>query len=500
MNETVSDGPFSIAVIADVHYGEDCPNSSRRCSIADILLERAVRRLNGLIRPDAVLVLGDLLDDGNAPGAEERLQTLRDILDKLDAPYLALPGNHDGDAEQFYRVFDRPAAVEDIGGVRFLAFVDKDEPGFNATRSAEDIERMRKARADHNGPIVALQHVCLFPPEQGRVAPYNYTNAADVITALKKAGVVLSVSGHHHHGTENTRDGGVTFVNAPGLCEAPFPFLTITMDADRVESERHELAMPEALGLVDNHVHTELAYCSENMSVVRTIALAREFGLAGVTFAEHAGQLYFDRKPYWRNEWLQAGIEGAGETHNRMPAYLELKSANEDSFARFSLEVECDARGNLLLKPEDGGQFEYVMGTIHALPGLSREAPPQQRDVDAFLFLVDCMGKQGIRSLAHPLRVFRRLGWEPPVQLYEPTARLLHEHGVAAEINVHSNNEPPVAFLRCCLEHGVKFSFGSDSHNLAEIGDFAYHVALLREAGYEGNLRDVLIEDKRGKI
>lgn len=490
----VSGRPCSIAVIADVHYGDDHPDSRRRCSIADILLERAVRRLNGLVRPDVVLILGDLVDDGDAPAAEERLHVLRGILEGLDAPYLVIPGNHDGDPGQFYRVFPRPGLFEDIGGVRFLAFVDREEPGYNATRSDEDIERIRMAGDDHDGPVVALQHVCLFPPER-TLAPYNYTNAGDIVSALKDAGVALSVSGHHHHGAEDAVESGVTFVTAPGLCEAPFPLLEITLDGDRIETARHELAMPPDLQLVDSHLHTELAYCSDNMTVEKTIALAREFGLAGITFTEHAGQLYFDRKPYWRNAWMQLGVEGADASDNRMPAYLELKGAHEDDFTHFGLEVECDMRGRLVLKAADRRHFEHLLGTIHALPGLTREVPPTQREIDDFLFLVDSIGRGGVRTLAHPMRVFSRAGWEPPSELFDHTAKLLREHRVAAEINFHTNREP-VGFIRSCLDHGVKFSFGSDSHNLAEIGDFACHMALLREAGFDGNVLDILENTK----
>ncbi|MDT8390721.1 MAG: metallophosphoesterase [Lentisphaeria bacterium] len=485
---------MKIAVLTDIHFGEAHPvGSRRRCEIADILMERAVRRLNALVHPDVVLVLGDLVDAGGTSGTEKRLQTLKDILDKLEAPYVAIPGNHDKDINQFYRVFERPADWLDIKGVRFLPFIDPEEPGYNARRRQEDIDRIKSARAGFNGQIVALQHVCLFPPELGRVTPYNYINAPDIIAALKEAGVVLSISGHHHHGAETVTDGPVSFVTAPGLCEAPFPFMTITLNGNHVETQRHELAMSPELNLVDNHLHTQLAYCAENMTVERTIALARDFGIAGITFTEHSGQLYYDRKAYWGNAWVQAGIEGAEAAFNRMPDYLKLKDAYEDDFARFSLEVDCDARGGLVVRTEDARQFDGLMGTVHALPGLTRETPPRRSDLDDFLFLVEAMCRQGVRILAHPLRIFRRFGWDAPPELFEPTARLLKRYNVAAEINFHTN-QPPVEFVRCCLDTGVKFSFGSDSHNLAEIGDFAYHIALLRQAGYDGSLGDVLLQ------
>ena len=259
------------------------------------------------------------------------------------------------------------------------------------------------------------------------------------------------------------------------------------------ELERIRAGIPVGLKLVDNHVHTELAYCSADMTVEKAIARARAVGLAGLTFTEHAGQLYYDRKPYWDNVWLAEGIAGAQAVHNRMPDYLALKRAHEDDFARFSLEVECDVHGNLLLKPEDRQQFDWLMGTVHALSDFNRETPPQQAHIDQFLFLVESMGKAGVRVLAHPMRIFRRAGWAAPESLFEPTARLLREYSIAAEINFHTNIEP-VGFLRACLDQGVTFSFGSDSHNLMEVGDFGQNIELLREAGYDGNIKDVVLD------
>ncbi len=435
----------TIAVIADIHFGVSAPESKRRCNISDLLLMRTVCRLNKLIRPDITLVLGDLIQDGNAPDAEKNLRSIRAILDKLQAPYIAIPGNHDNHPEAFYRVFDRPNDVLDVAGVRFLPFIDQEMPGYNARRSDHDLGRIHAARAGYAGPLVSLQHVCLYPPAQP-VTPYNYTNANEIISAFKMAGVTLSISGHHHPGAANTQDGGVTFVNAPGLCEAPFPFLEITIADGRIRTQRHELAMPEKLRLHDNHMHTQLAYCSENMVVPKAIELAHDFGLAGVTFTEHSGQLYFDRGSYWNNVWLEAGIEGAKAEHNRMGDYLKLQHTYQDAFSRFSLEADCDARGRFVAKPDDCKHFDFLTGAIHCLPRLTREMPPQAHDRDDFLFLVEPLCKQGIRILAHPLRIFRRNGWPAPPELFEPTAQLLKKYHTAAEINFHTN-EPPVEFI-----------------------------------------------------
>ena len=75
-----------------------------------------------------------------------------------------IPGNHDGDPQAFFSVFGTPQKHLDIAGVRFAAFVDEERPGWNAFRSEHDLRGMKELRAGFDGPIVALQHVPLFPP------------------------------------------------------------------------------------------------------------------------------------------------------------------------------------------------------------------------------------------------------------------------------------------------------------------------------------------------
>jgi hypothetical protein len=239
-----TEGSVTIAVLTDLHYGPPGEMAQRRSEIADTLLQQAVYRLNHLICPDVTVVLGDLLDDGTAADAHRRLACLSGILDKLASPRIVIPGNHDGDVASFYRVFDRPAETIDLCGVRFLPFIDRDAPGHNATRSEADIARFVAARCDYAGPVVALQHVSLAPPGYAAL-PYNYTNAAEIVTAMRQAEVALSLSGHYHTGTNPIRDAMITFINAPSLCEAPFPFLSVTLakeEGSAIRVVRHTLA------------------------------------------------------------------------------------------------------------------------------------------------------------------------------------------------------------------------------------------------------------------
>lgn len=274
-----------IAVIADTHSDNDTAISGRRVEIADILFLRAVHRLNRMIKPDVTLVLGDLIDRGGGPGAAEQLQRMGEIVDLLKSPTIAIPGNHDGDPDEFYRFFERPGDFIDIKGIRFVPFLDPEEPGYNARRTPSDLERMARARTGFDGSIISVQHVPLFPPGMSN-CPYNFTNVDEVIQIMRKHGICLAVSGHFHPGMDLIRSEGMGFVAAPALCESPFAFLEIAIEGENIEVLRHELRMPAHLELVDPHIHTQFAYCGENMEVKKAMSLAEDFGLRGMAFGQ----------------------------------------------------------------------------------------------------------------------------------------------------------------------------------------------------------------------
>jgi putative hydrolase len=250
--------------------------------------------------------------------------------------------------------------------------------------------------------------------------------------------------------------------------------------------------MPPELGLVDRHVHTQLAYCSENMDVAKAIDLAHDFGLAGLGFAEHSGHLYFPVKQYWSGHYAEAGVGRAEARHNRVAAYRALKQRYAHPGIWFGLETDVDYAGNLVLKPDDRRDIDYVLGTIHRTPSSRVDAASPATVAEEYMALLRQLLAHHVDILAHPFRLFRHAGLPLPEHLFHPVAQLLREHGVAAELNFH-NNHPPLGFVRACLERGVRFSLGSDAHNLYEVGEFADHLRLLADAGFDGVLSDVLL-------
>jgi 3',5'-cyclic AMP phosphodiesterase CpdA len=229
-----------IAAIADTHFCYRSEDPDSRGDIADMLLMRTAATVNRVVKPHVTLVLGDVIADGEAADAAECLHRMCEMVQLIESPTIVVPGNHDGSVEAFYEVFARPPEFVDVEGVRFAPFIDPEEPEYNACRTEGDLARMGEARAGFEGPIVSVQHVPLFPPGMSD-CPYNYTNAREVIAALRAHGYRLAISGHYHRGMGLLESEGVGFLAAPALCREPFPFLVITLEGEQVRVARHEL-------------------------------------------------------------------------------------------------------------------------------------------------------------------------------------------------------------------------------------------------------------------
>jgi histidinol phosphatase-like PHP family hydrolase len=242
-----------------------------------------------------------------------------------------------------------------------------------------------------------------------------------------------------------------------------------------------------------------------------------------------------------REDVVPSATRRSQEPHSivaaRMDAWVRAVREAGLSDDRLGFETECDLQGRPILLPEDAARAPRRIGAIHNLAAtldLPRVATPRvtgdrdnkdnqdnqvnkdnkvnkdakdakdnkvaqdfaaaaQRAGEEFLRLLEPFAASGITTLAHPFRVFRRRGLVVPEWLFVPVAEILARHGVAAEINFHSGNRPSVAFTRECLARGVRLAFGSDAHELCEIGDFAPHLEHLKEAGYQGPPEDVLL-------
>jgi Icc protein len=153
--------PFLLVQLSDPHIGADWGGPDPVARLA-----AAVETVRGLSQsPDAVLISGDLADNG----ADTEYQQLQDLVAPLEAPVYVLAGNHD-DRSALRRAFDVPGTdggfvqyATDLGPLR-LVLLDTTRPGADAGEL--DAERLdwldAELTANPDTPtLVAMHHPAL---------------------------------------------------------------------------------------------------------------------------------------------------------------------------------------------------------------------------------------------------------------------------------------------------------------------------------------------------
>jgi histidinol phosphatase-like PHP family hydrolase len=490
---------LDLLVLSDVHAihaaQHHCPIPERRAGWGLELVRRVVLQALREAPLDAVVLLGDLVDNGEAPGAEKDLAALRDEVHRLGVPVLVVPGNHDGPAARVLELFGDHVGKHRLRGYQLITFADAYGPADESARAGADLDVLTEAAREHpEEPILALQHNPVWPPIDSTY-PFNLTNARQVMSAYSGAGVLLSISGHYHEGLALHRADNVAYLTCPALCEDPLRYLRIGLRGRQVDVCEQHLVLPQVpAALTDFHAHTHYAYCADNVHPTATLERARAFGLSRIYFTEHAGQLYLSPDDYWGGAFRRdAGLipreRAAGR--GRMEAYRWEMEAYRSEGVRLGLEVELDADGEVTLMDQDREGWDLLIGAVHELPGFREGGVGAREASRLFMRDTDRIVGLGIDILAHPFRIFRRHRRPVPTELYATVADLLAERGVAAELNYHTN-EPDPAFFEQCLERGVKVALGSDAHGLWEVGALRPHLGLLRSLVEDAQLPRIL--------
>jgi 3',5'-cyclic AMP phosphodiesterase CpdA len=226
-----------IGAVADSHYGPPAIMGQRRSELALELLTEAVRRFNDEIRPDVVVILGDLVDFLPEDEPPVNLEEIREVLEPLWCPCIAVPGNHDGPPGPFQKVFGPFPRRLDVAGCSLLCFQDTYSEGDVATRQDEQIA-WTKNQSEPLLPLrVALQHNPIWPDIEDEY-PYIPRNRETIIESYRQAGIHLSLSGHFHPGVEPVKTDGVWYATVPALCEEPFPFVWVDVTDAGIEWRR----------------------------------------------------------------------------------------------------------------------------------------------------------------------------------------------------------------------------------------------------------------------
>jgi hypothetical protein len=225
---------LDMLVLSDLHYigvaDRVCPIPERNCHLGPALVRAAFQELRREgIEPDLLILLGDLVDDGLAAGADADLAAVAEAARETELPILAPPGNHDGDWAQFVRLFGCGSGLHEIGGYGFLVFHDHVAPDHVTTRSPEGLSLPTQAVRERPGlPLVALQHNPLHPHIESDY-PFMPTNTQEILRGYHEACVILSLSGHYHKGQPAHPVGNTIYYTLPAACEAPFRYAHIRL-------------------------------------------------------------------------------------------------------------------------------------------------------------------------------------------------------------------------------------------------------------------------------
>ena len=236
----------------------------------------------------------------------------------------------------------------------------------------------------------------------------------------------------------------------------------------------------------DYHVHTTLSYCHDgDLTVDNLIKAARARGLRGFAVTDHSSHIYFDRPTVSRHQYLinYDVFRGVLESDSgKFEKYLDMLDGYRTANVLIGAEVDVATNGSLILDPQHRDRLDVLLGGIHWLPCIAGEFDSSTFRVQ-FMDFTMMLLESDIDILAHPTRIFRRRKLDVPRDVVLPIVRRAKERGIAIEINSHLQCDPDAYFVRACIDEGVKLAMGTDTHNIAEIGDFSYHKALLAELG-----------------
>lgn len=236
-----------IAQISDCHVTIDGKAYDKARS--NEALANAVSYLNTLVpAPDMVLVTGDLSDNG----LKEEFCIASDILERLRAPVLIVPGNHDNRANLraafahlAHLQTDDPDApvryIDDTLPIRLVGMDSSCPPRHGGGLTQGDLCWLEQVVAE-NKPTILFMHHPPFPVGIGTMDAEGFANAANLETLLTRfPNVVRLCLGHMHRPVLRAFGGCLA-------CIAPSTGLQLVLDLT-VDAPSQFLLEPGGLAL-----------------------------------------------------------------------------------------------------------------------------------------------------------------------------------------------------------------------------------------------------------
>ncbi len=190
--------------------------------------------------------------------------------------------------------------------------------------------------------------------------------------------------------------------------------------------------------MYDLHIHSE--YSDGNAKIEEIIKRAKEKGLKAIAIADHS---------------IEHRLGLTESKARKRQAEIERFSSKYDIEVLSAIECGILPDGEIAL-PEF--RFDLILVSIHT----------QLHPAEYYDRIMKCIKKHQVDVLAHlHSELFGSVSEIPELDL--EIVDLIEENEIALEINSH-HMAPPDNFLEMCRGKKIKYSVGSDSHILNEIG------------------------------
>ena len=307
------------------------------------------------LKPDAVVITGDLTLNGEEASHEE----LRELLGKLKdmgIEVYVMTGNHDVNMTAYRYTSDGVEEVPSFGSQQFedhwwdfgygdalsqdrwsnsyiaelnektwLLSVDSNTGSKGTIRKStldwieENLEKAQKEGI----MVVSATHQNLFVHNENFVWGYQLNNAAALIELYEKYGVEVNLSGHLHVQTV-VESNGITDIAVSALVDTPLQYGVLTISGDKLSYRTREIS-DEALKAkakevfdecTKNKIRDELSGVSDPFSVQKmmdvAVQLNREYFLGKFSKVDEAALALWKQNDSFFAKYLVSIYDGEG--------------------------------------------------------------------------------------------------------------------------------------------------------------------------------------------
>jgi 3',5'-cyclic-AMP phosphodiesterase len=228
-------GELTIGIVTDLHLGPEARWEGKLRKLthqAEDLARAFVERMNGVVRPDLVVNLGDDIEDESREADLARYGECQAILRGARAPLVNVAGNHDLihlNREDLSRFWQRSGPLYysiDQGGWHFVVLHTIEVQDVAIHVPDTQIEWLRHDLAGSKGPVIVLMHHAatdqylddsLWWPGRAHVA--LVAERAELRALFEQSGRVRAVFNGHLHWNHFDVVGGIPYVTVQSLVE-----------------------------------------------------------------------------------------------------------------------------------------------------------------------------------------------------------------------------------------------------------------------------------------